>query len=129
MEDIKDGEYYRTQKGFIDKIEKIYESDKSEKFIKIKVERNNYCFMLKKSNVVRHSSNIKELISAGDLITYKLAGITHIHTGIVREYMDPRSWGVKSLGIDHYSLEQIEIIDIVTKELLQEDKYVVQEMI
>lgn len=125
MEEIKVGEYYRTKKGFIDKIEKIYESDKSEKFIKIKVERNNYCFMLKKSNILKHSFYIKELITAGDLVTYKLAGINHMHTGIVKEYIDPRSWGVKSLGIDNYSLEQIEIIDIVTKELLQEDKYIV----
>lgn len=74
------------------------------------------------NNIAKHSKELKDLIESGDLIIYRLRGIKHQCKGFIRIYKDARS-GEESLGVDSYSLEQIEIIKILTHEQFEGNCY------
>ena len=119
MEDkIEVGEYYRTQNGLIRKIKTI-KSGKRQ-FTRTTVTLINGRHRLE--DIVKHSKELKDLIESGDLIIYRLRGLKHQCKGFIRIYKDARS-GKENLGIDYYSLEQIEIIKILTHEQIEANCY------
>ncbi len=130
MEDkIEVGEYVKTKEGIIAQIKNIdYEADiyRFDRTIYINdfgmkndVLYNNEMF---KKVVVKHSKQLKDLIESGDLIIYRLRGLKHQCKGFIRIYKDARS-GEENLGIDYYSLEQIEIIEILTHQQFEANCY------
>ncbi len=75
----------------------------------------------------KHSHNIKDLIEAGDLVTYEIKGLKHrTYTDIVKNYADARTLENK-LGVAYYSLEQINIKTILTKEQFAHNCYEVED--
>lgn len=130
MEDkIEVGEYVKTKEGIIAQIKNIdYEADiyRFDRTIYINdfgmkndVLYNNEMF---KKVVVKHSKQLKDLIESGDLIIYRLRGLKHQGKGFIRIYKDARS-RKENLEIDSYSLEQIEIIEILTHEQIEQNCY------
>jgi hypothetical protein len=130
MEDkIEVREYVRTKDGIIAQIKnidyeaEIYRFDRTiyinDFGMKNDVLYNNEMF---KKVVVKHSKQLKDLIESGDLIIYRLRGLKHQCKGFIRIYKDARS-GKENLGINNYSLEQIEIIKILTHEQIEANCY------
>lgn len=122
MEDkIEVNEYVRTKDGVIDKVIIEYDGkcnnpNCSEKHISCKYNYYN------EKDIVKHRKQLKDLIESGDLIIYRLRGLKHQCKGFIRIYKDARS-GKENLGIDYYSLEQIEIIKILTHEQIEANCY------
>ena len=129
MEEIKAGEFVRIKDcgrySGISKIKKIEDA-------KINLlGKKYYCkmggvehFFLKK-DIAKHSFNIKDLIEEGDIIKYTPKGIKSIHIDIVRKIKDARS-GNETLVVNLYSIGQIDIISIVTKEQFKAMEYEVK---
>lgn len=76
--------------------------------------------------ILKVRKELKDLIESGDLIIYRLRGLKHQGKGFIRIYKDARS-GEENLGIDYYSLEQIEIIEILTHQQFEANCYEVGE--
>ena len=108
--------YYKTGKftGFCSTDEN---TDKALKYY-----RNRNVFL---DCNVKHSSNIKDLIQAGDIVIYtincKIADID-----IVKEHTDSRTLK-KTLRVGLWSLEQVNIKQILTKEQFERESYRVEE--
>lgn len=129
MEKIEIEEYVRTKDGIIAQIEDIDYENKIYEFDRI-IYTNIFGYastsldndeMFEKI-IVKHSKQLKDLIGAGDLIIYRLKGLKHQVKGLIRIYKDARS-GKEKLEIDNYSLEQIEIIKILTHEQIEANCY------
>ncbi len=119
MEDkIEIGEYYRTKNGLIRKIKTI-KSGKRQ-FTRTTVTLINGRHRLE--DIEKHGKELKDLIESGDLIIYRLRGLKHQCKGFIRIYKDARS-GKENLGINNYSLEQIEVIKILTHEQIETNCY------
>ena len=132
MEDkIEVGEYVRTNQGHIGVLKRIEldENDKSLKwyvFDKKEFETNivkeEY---INKPYIVKHSKNIIDLIENEDCLIYKIRGSDILRKGFVRKHIDLET-NREYLSIEFYSLKQIEILGIVTKEQFNSVKYEVQ---
>ena len=122
MEEIKVNDYIRTPYNTIEKIIKVEEN---KDYIGVETDRSYYIFSWLKTHEVKHSSNIKDLIQAGDIIIYtincKIADID-----IVKEHTDARTLE-KSLRVGLWSLEQVDIKQILTKEQFERESYRVEE--
>lgn len=122
MEEIKVNDYIRTPYNTIEKIIKVEEN---KDYIGVETDRSYYIFSWLKTHEVKHSSNIKDLIQAGDIIIYtincKIADID-----IVKEHTDARTLE-KSLRVGLWSLEQVDIKQILTKERFERESYRVEE--
>lgn len=120
MKEIKVGEYVKLRDGEITKVEAINEKTFRCKFHKVRCE-------LFIDFIVNHSKNIKDLVQAGDVVIYtinsKFADIE-----IVREYTDARTLKTE-LRVGLYSLEQVDIKQILTKEQFESESYKVKEEI
>ena len=101
---IEAGEYVRTKNGKIDKV--VSNNCYMEKYIKAE---KDFIFC---NSIVKHS---KQLIEVGDIVKYKLKNLKHTNVTTVRLVQDARSNKEKKL-IDGYNLEQIDILEILTKE-------------
>ncbi len=111
-------EYVKTKKGYIGKVtnqEKAYGGYYLD------------CMrVVAKENIVGHSKDIKKIIKEGDVIKYRVNNLSAAKIGEVKKHKDPRS-NKEYLSIEFYSLEQIEILEILTKELFEKNKYKVEE--
>lgn len=67
------------------------------------------------NRIVKQSNNIIDLVQAGDIVKYKLKGLKRISIAKVINYIDARS-DKELLLIEGYSLENVEILEILTKE-------------
>ena len=118
MEEIKVNEYVRLRNGDVTRVKAINEKTFKCKFHKVNCE-------LFIDFIVKHSSNIKDLIQAGDIVIYtincKIADID-----IVKEHTDSRTLE-KSLRVGLWSLEQVNIKQILTKEQFERESYRVEE--
>lgn len=115
MKEIEVGEYVRTKNGVIDRVDALHGMMENT----VHLEKQKW---FDTKNIVKHSKNLIDLIEVGDLIIYKLRGLKHQGKGFIRIYKDARS-GKENLGIDNYSLEQIEIIKILTHEQIEANCY------
>lgn len=76
MEEIKVGEYVRTREGYIGKLINIDEKAWNYLTIDVKIRIRHDEFpetylYLKNEDIVKHSSNIMDLIEYGDLVKFK----------------------------------------------------------
>lgn len=116
---IKSGDYARLETGDIYKVIGV---GKDKRIYYIWGEHDWFdC-----SAVTNLSNKIDEIVEVGDLIIYRLKGLKHQFKGFLRLYKDVRS-GKENLGIDNYSLEQIEIVKILTHEKIELNCYEVGE--
>lgn len=67
------------------------------------------------NRIVKHSTDIKDLIVVGDIVKYRTKGVRIIKLAVVREFLDARS-NKERLIVGGYSPEQIDILEILTKE-------------
>ena len=108
-DEIDPGEYVRTESGH------IFEVDKEKK-------------VLQGIIIQRHTINkdIRKLIRIDDLLKYKVnSNCTKIDN--VKEFLNPTT-NKKYLGVSGWGLEQVEILEILTKEQFEQHCYeVVQE--
>ena len=124
MEEIKENEYIRTTQGTIARIEDT-EFDICYNTFNQLLYKNwimSECFY---EEIVKHSSNIKDLIQAGDIVIYTInCKMTDIE--IVKEHTDARTFK-KTLRVGLYSLEQVNIKQILTKERFESESYRLEE--
>lgn len=123
---IQVGYYVRTNEGIIGKIKRI-EFDKTDKSLKwyvfdkkrpdLNVIEEVY---INKPYIVQHSKNIKDLIIEEDILRYKLKGLKNEYITVVKKCYDARS-NENWLLINGYKLEQVEILEILTKEQYKEN--------
>lgn len=79
------------------------------------------------NRIVKHSKNIKDLVQAEDVIVYTIKGLEHsTYIDIVKEHTDARTLKSK-LRVRIYSLEQLNIKQILTKEQFENNSYKVEE--
>lgn len=102
------GEFIRTDKGF------IFQIDEKRKNLEL------YYFMdAEFGNIKKHSMNINDIVENMDIIEYKLSGFDYTYIAPVREVLDPRS-NQKKMVVEAYSLNQIQIIKILSHELFND---------
>ena len=128
MEKIKVGEYGRTNLGSIFIFAWLVDENNKRYTNKVilgngKGFTNEFYYFEKGEEIIKHSSDIKDLVQAGDIILYnvnsKMADI-----GIVKEHIDARTQE-KTLRVGLWSVEQVEIKEILTKEQFDQMKYIV----
>ncbi|HJJ05777.1 MAG TPA: hypothetical protein OIM45_08105 [Clostridiaceae bacterium] len=131
MEEIKVGNYVRTKKKGIFKV--LSKKKTAYGYLCGTTDNDNIpTFTVGKggsaeikNDIVKHSSNIKDLVQAGDIIIYtincKIADID-----IVKEHTDARTLE-KSLRVGLWSLEQVNIKQILTKEKFESESYRLEE--
>lgn len=115
---IFEGEYIRTNDGDIT----IFKSDANIGGGTHLIETLNGFFNYE--DIKKHSKDIRDLVEADDCLIYKLNGIDHTEKGFVEEHQDART-NKKYLSMGLYSLEQIEILGIVTKEQFEANKFII----
>lgn len=119
MEEIKVGNFIRTANGVIGKIKYI-------KNYMFEFEDSNRDYIDYKSHNFYDSktgSSLKDLVQAGDIILYNVnSKMTDIE--IVKEHIDARTQK-KTLRVGLWSLDQVEIKEILTKEQYNQMKYIV----
>ena len=132
MEEIKVGEYVRTlEQGYIGKLVEVnkdvlnyYKIDVGKEIRRINGMSDNYIYS-RDGFGLKHSKNIKDLIQVGDIIIYtincKIADID-----IVKEHTDARTLK-KTLRVGLWSLEQVNIKQILTKERFESESYRLEE--
>lgn len=122
MEEIKINDYVRTIKGTIGKIIEIAVGIKDVKDTLYFTEKYEYYHY---NDIAKHSKNIKDLIETGDIVIYRVNNLfTDIE--IVKEYTDARTLKTE-LRIGLYSLEQVDIKKILTKERFENECFKVEE--
>lgn len=78
------------------------------------------------NRIVKQSNNIIDLVQSGDIVKYKLKGLKRISIAKVINYIDARS-DKELLLIEGYSLENVEILEILTKEKYNQECFKVVE--
>lgn len=114
MKYIEVGEYIRTKKGYIGKVIKRDIDD----HVLLDIEFEGVTHLTKieeEKNIVKHSTDIKDLIVVGDIVKYRTKGVRIIKLAVIREFLDTRS-NKERLIVGGYSPEQIDILEILTKE-------------
>lgn len=111
---VKIGDFVRTSKGIILKVENE-EILQMLKFLDVEY-----------GDIINNDEDVKKLIISGDVIIYKSNSFS-IDLKDVREYRDARS-GKKYLGVNGFGLEQVEILEILTKEQFKSNSYKVKEV-
>ena len=132
MEEIKVGEYVRTpQQGFIGKLVEVnknvlnyYKIDVGREIRRINGISDKYIYS-RDGFRLKHSSNIKDLIQVGDIIIYTI-NCKFADIEIVKEHTDARTLE-KTLRVGLYSLEQVDIKQILTKEKFESESYRLEE--
>ena len=127
------GEYVRTKQGYIAQLEDFNEylewyyfddiiqdqlmyEDRETKVLSLEAAQDK---------VVSHSKDIKKIIEEGDVLKYRVNNLSAAKIGEVKKHKDPRS-NKEYLSIEFYSLEQIEILQIITKERFELESYNLQ---
>lgn len=129
---IEVGEYIRTREGYLGKLIAINEQDYNYLVVDTtkQVRKDEYpptYLYLRNEDIVKHSKNLIDLITEGDILRYKLKGLKNEYITVVKKYYDARS-NENWLLITGYKLEQVEILEILTKEQYKENCFkVVQE--
>ena len=118
---IQVGEYIRTEEGLIGKIKRIEldETYKSLKWYVFDKKRYDMNFIdeiyINKPYIKKHSSNVIDLLEVGDILKYRLNNLSSIDVSEVILVTEGRTLK-EYLSIKGYSLNQIEILSLITKE-------------
>lgn len=126
--EIKVGEYIRTKDGRIGTFEEIDEHCRhfgerlEDKIYIIHTEKNEYLRLIE-NDIVKHSSNLIDLIQCGDYVNgrkiERIVDISHKHNSIIVVY-DGELWNEEIMEED--------IENIVTKEQFESISYKVTKM-
>lgn len=120
-DEIEKEEYIRFKDGIIDKIVDVIETHGNRKLIAFE-KSNSY-----KSNVGlanwldKHGKKISDVLKEGDVIFYKINNFSTIYMSKVKKYKN-------GLGVNHYSLEQLDIMKVITEKELKQTGYDVKEV-
>lgn len=109
-DEITENEYIRTEKGYIFIVDKERKVLQALKFLDVQY-----------GNIVKHSKNAIELIIEKDIIRYKINNCSS-KIGEVKKYRDAKN-GKRYLGVDGFGLDQIEILELMTKEKFNEESF------
>lgn len=128
MEDIKENEYIRTYDGDIGILVEI--NNKNYNYLTIDCKNDvrtdrigpQNLLYLKNEDIIKHSTNIIDLIEVNDIVKYKLKGMNSVHISEVKGYIDARK-NEKTLMVDGYKLEQVKILKILTHEQFEKASY------
>lgn len=116
MEEIKVDDFCRNKEGKIIEVGWVGNAVVTDIY-------DNITFSKLSGEIVKHSSDIKEIVQAGDIILYNVnSKMTDIE--IVKEHIDARTQK-RTLRVGMWSLEQVEIKEILTKEQFNQMKYIV----
>ena len=122
MEDkIEVGEYVRTNEGKIFLFGGYFKAGDINSMTDIK----GFLYGNQNKCCKKHSKNIIDLIENDDCLIYKIRGSDILRKGFVRKHIDLET-NREYLSIEFYSLKQIEILEIVTKEQFNSVKYEVK---
>lgn len=118
MEEIKVGEYIKTVAGYIGKIinfsDGMYTAKMKDATIDLYID-----------DIKNHKEKIIDLVQAGDIVLYNInCKMTDIE--IVKEHIDARTLK-KTLRVGLWSLEQVNIKQILTKERFESESYRLEE--
>lgn len=124
---IEVGEYIRTtEDGIIGKVKRIEldEIDKSLKWYVFDKKRYDMNIIdeiyINKPYIKKHSFNIIDLIEVGDILKYRLNNFSNIDVVIrVTEGRTLKEY----LSVKGYSLNQIKILSLITKEQFESMEY------
>ena len=124
--DIKVGEYVRTECGIakvknIEITDEVYELDKDIMY----VHQENWKSTCSKSEIVKHSKNIIDLIEVGDIVEYQVNSLSELKVGRVKSYRDARS-NKEYLGVEGFDITKIYIKSILTNKQFEENCYKVR---
>lgn len=127
MEEIKINDYIRTKKGTIAKV-LAYQDLTTYDDKRISVTFHSFDTdkgAIADVEIEKHSKNIKELVEAGDIVIY---GINNLFTDIeiVKEHTEARTLKTE-LKVGLYSLEQINILKILTREKFENECFKIKE--
>lgn len=126
MEEIKVGEYIRTKYGYIRKVDRINYLDEIivDDMVENEFEDKNWFVQFK--DVVKHSSNIIDLIEVGDYVNgYKVLDVMeNLNTGEINLEM-PMDYTNKELG--DCTIYNKNIKSICTKEQFANAEYRLEE--
>lgn len=106
-DEIEPKEYIRTESGDIFIVDNERKVIQGIKFLDVQY-----------GKIIKHSKNIKDIVKYRDLIVYEVNG--RRHKGFIKEVN-------RHYEINHWSLEQIKIIKIITREKLLKAVFEVDE--
>ena len=126
--EIKVNEFVRTKEGYIARVKEIDNKAQAYWFDNCILKISGICcydLHFEATNyIAKHSFDIKDLVQAGDIILYNVnSKMTDIE--IVKEHIDAITQE-KTLRVGLWSLEQVEIKEILTKEQFEQMKYVIE---
>lgn len=121
-EEIQIGELVRTKRVGIQKIDHMDLNkpvNRYRYFLEYDDDGDKCYGIIKTTEIEDHSTDIKKLVRTGDIIKYKVSHLNGTMYGEVNNYWDKTA--KEYLGVHGWSLDQIEILKVGTKE--QMEKY------
>ncbi len=132
MSEIKVNDYIRTDEGIIGKIKRI-ELDKNDASLKWYVfdkKRPDINIIdevyINKPYIKNNKEKPIDLIEESDILKYQIYKLSPAKIGEVKKYKDARSFK-EYLGVEGFNLNQITILEILTKEQFEKESYKVGE--
>ena len=119
-DEIEPGEYIRIHEE-IAQITKKGKIDNHYTYRAIYGDGKEYMNISRKM-ITKHSKKISEVLKEGDVIFYTINNSPQIYMEKVRQYK-------LGLGSDYYSLEQLNIIKVITKKEIKEVGFEINESI
>lgn len=117
-DEIEVGDYIRIYEE-IAQITKKGKIDNHYTYSAIYGDRKIYMNISRKM-ITKHSKKISEVLEEGDIIFYKINNSPQIYMGKVRKYK-------LGLGSNYYSLEQLNIMKVITKKEIKEVGFEINE--
>ncbi len=121
-DEIKVGDYIRLNYGIrrVVKLNNSYETydvyELDKPFFDVEyIENGGYTNIAYPEEIQKHSPNIDELLEESDIILYRIKNLKYTQIARVGKHTDARS-GKEMLHVGMYSLDQLEILKILTNE-------------
>lgn len=123
LESSTEGMFARTSSGILGK---IINANEDEMINGPELKSNNRIYCVERDSIKLIKENIKDLIEAEDIVVYKIKGLENgTYIDIVKEIQDARTLTTKR-RVKLYSLEQLNILQILTKEQFKANCYEVE---
>jgi hypothetical protein len=120
-DEIEPGEYVRFKDETIDKIVDIIETQGNQKLIAFE-KRNSYKSETGLVNCMdKHGKKISDVLKEGDVIFYKINNSSIVYISKVKKHKN-------GLGANFYTLEQLNIMKVITEKELKQTGYDIKEV-
>ncbi len=110
-DEIEIEEYVRTDKGYIFKVDTEKKMLSAIKFLDIQY-----------GNIIKHSKDATEIIFEKDIVRYKIHKFGNSKIGEINKYKNAKT-GKPYLGVEGFGLDQIEILNLMTKEVFKRESF------